>query len=440
MQPESVPALGSVSIEVDPDTFTVTWHPTDHGTARDPGPRTVPWFPSTGVLDYASATRPVAAPRRQDTVTAAGAHPTYGDPLIVRPDLRAVFHRVGSVLHSTPIHSGGADFTDATAVDWATADTDHDRVRVVEHNLAQCSALPTLDPPLHVVQVEQSGRLSLSFLLADTDGSPVIGPTPHHYQPYLDPGQLETATAQGLPALAAMWEDALRRRTTDGGWRFVPPEQVRDTLARLGFTVTGGAVERPGLVAALDAAAGNQWAPGWYGGTRLLALARFERALYGGDLHYDYHKPGSRRVAVASGGDRHGDLLGMQGPADVETLLHGERVYVRTGYSGGGQATPVEAGRVALHEPVLIDGALPVLDDQVSWSATCRRCGVPMSCGLVGRWDFVPYVHELGPDGGPTDPWCPAHPATDRRRPHAPVCRVTQRPDRDADGLPPART
>ncbi|WNV83151.1 hypothetical protein [Umezawaea sp. Da 62-37] len=423
-----------MSIEINPDTSTASWGPTDHGTADGPGFCTVPWFPSTGVLDYASATHPVAEFRRQDASATTGTSPTYGDPLIVRPDLGAVFHRMGSVLHTTPIRSGRADFTDSVAVEWAAADTDYDRVRVVEHNLAQCSTLPTLDPPLHVLQVEQSGRLSLSFLLADTDGNPVIGPTPHHYQPYLHPGQLETAAGQGLPALAAMWEDALRQRTTDGSWRFVPLEQVHDTLIRLGFTITDSAAKRSGLVGAFGAAAHRQWVPGWYGGTRLLALARFTRAYYGGDLHYDYHAPGSRRVAVAS--DRHGDLLGMQGPADVEALPRGERVYVRSGFPGGGMATPVEAGRVALHEPVLIDGPLPVFDDQVSWSASCRRCGMPMSCGLVGRWDFLPYVHELGPDDHSTGSWCSAHPVTDRRRPHAPVCRVVVRPDRDVDESP----
>lgn len=437
MQPESVPAAGSASIQVDPDTFTLTWHPADDDADRDQGQRTVPWFPSTGVLDYASASRPIPAPPRQATVTAAGTRPTYGDPLIVRPDLGSIYHRVGSVLHSTPIRGGVVDFVDfadSTMVDWTATGTDYDRVRVAEHNLAQCSDLPTLDPPLHVVQVEQSGRLSLSFLLADADGSPVIGPTPHHSQPYLFPGQLEAATTQGLPAIAELWENALRQPTTDGGWRFVPPGQAVDTLARLGFTVTGTA----GLVAALRADRGSRWVPGWYGGTRMLTLARFERGYRGRDLHYEFHKPGSRRVAVVgTDGDR--DLLGMQGPADVETRPPGVSVYLEAGYVGGGLATPVEAGRIALHEPVLIDGPLPVVDDGVNWSATCRRCGAPMSSGLVGRHDFLPYVHELAAelaDRGPVDPWCPAHPANDRPRPHAPVCRVVERPGPDTASLP----
>lgn len=443
MQPQSIPTVSSVLIEINPDTLTVTWHPSTDDAPLDRGPRTVRWFPSTGVLDYAAAPYPVPATQPRTASVAGRGSPAYGDPLVVRPDLGAVFCRSGSVLYSAPIRSHRVDFADAVAVDWTAADADRDQLRVIEHNLAQCSTQPTLDPPLHVVQVEANGRMSLSFLLADVDGSPVIGPTPHHYQPYLAPGQLETATAQGLPALTAMWEAALCQRTTDGGWRFVPPEHALETLAGLGFDVTGAAAERPGVVAALNAAAGSQWSPGWYGGTRLLALARFERATYGGDRHYDHHKPGTRRVAVAAdANDRYDrDLLAMQGPADVETLPPGQRVYVESGYPGGGLATPVEAGRAALHEPVLIAGTLPVLDHEVSWSATCRRCAAPMSCGLVGRFDFVPYVHELTADlsdRGPADLWCPAHPATDRRRPHAPVCRVTARPSRDTSVQPAA--
>ena len=349
----------------------------------------------------------------------------------MRTDLAAVFWRVSSVLYSAPIRRGRVDLDAAAVVDWTAAD--HARLRVIEHNLAQSSALPTLDPPLHVVQVERSGRLSLSTLVADVNGSPVIGPTPRHYQPYLSPGQLATATAQGLDALAAMWEQALRSRTADGIWRFVSPDRALETLAGLGFVVTGAAARRPGLTAALHGEPGTHWIPGWYGGTRLLALARFEQSTSGGDRQYAFHKPGSRRVAVAADADgRHRDMLCMQGPADVEDRPHGERVYVESGYLGGGMALPVAAGRVALHEPVLVDGPLPVLDHQVSWSATCRRCGAPMSCGLVGRYDFVPYLHELAaevPGRGPADLWCDAHPSTDRRRPHAPICQVIAPPE-----------
>ncbi|GAA2678824.1 MULTISPECIES: hypothetical protein [Actinosynnema] len=434
MESRSISTAGSASIVIAPDMFTLTWHQADHG------PLTVPWFASTGVLDYASASHQVAVSRPQ--AADAGAGPAYGDPLVVRPDLGGIYYRVGGVLHSAPIRGDRVDFTAAAAVDWAAADADYDRVRVVEHNLAQCSTLPTLDPPLHVVQVERSGRLSLSFLLADLDGSPLIGPTTHHYQPHLAPGRLKATTVQGLPALAALWEGALRRPTTGGGWRFLPPRQALETLTELGFTVTGAASRHPGLAAALNTGTDSQWVPGWYGGTRLLALARFERSHYGGDLHYEYHKPGSLRGAVSPSFDGvYGSLLGVQVRADVETRPPGERVYVESGYVGGGMARPVEAGQVALHEPVLIEGTLPIIDHEVSWSAACRRCSAPMSCGPVGRHDFVPYVHELAAESsglGPVGMWCPAHPVGDRTRPHAPVCRVDEGPDRDTLTLPAA--
>lgn len=427
MQPVTAPS--PARIDIDARARVLAWHPAD--TATGAKARTVPWFPSLGVLDYARADRPFPAQR---TATPAGTAPAFGDPLIVRTDLAAVFWRAGSVLHSAPIRDGRVDLAGAAAVDWAAAGAEREVLRVVEHNLAQCSAdLPTLDPPLHVVQVDRSGRLALSHLVADADGSPVIGPTPRHYQPYHFPGELEAATAHGLPALVALWEQALRRRTTDGGWRFVPPEGALDTLAGLGFAVTGAAVQRPGLAAALHAAAGRQWVPGWYGGTRLLALARFERADCGGDLQYLYHAPGSRRVAVAADGSDPlmGDGCTMQGPSDVETRPRYERVWVTDGARGYGESMPVDAGRVALHEPVLIDGPLPVHDAEASWSAACRRCGAPMSSGLVGRHDFVPYVHELAADAPASELWCDAYPsASARRRPHAPACRVVPRPAR----------
>ncbi|MFI6029453.1 hypothetical protein [Amycolatopsis magusensis] len=65
---------------------------------------------------------------------------------------------------------------------------------------------------MHLVQVEATGRVSLSYLVADADGSPVIGPSAHHPQPFPDSRQPEAAAAQGLPALAAMWEHELRAR------------------------------------------------------------------------------------------------------------------------------------------------------------------------------------------------------------------------------------
>lgn len=428
MQSSSVSAGKPALIEVHPDFRTTYWHPADSTGVTEA--RTVPWFPSLGLLDYADGSGPVP-PRHANAPSMPS--PVFGDPLIVRTDLAAVFWRASSVLHSAPIRHGCVNLVHGSAVDWTTTGAHHDVVQVVEHNLAQCSdALPTLDPPLHVVQVDRSGRLSLSYLVADVDGSPVIGPTPPHYQPFLPLSRVQAAASHGLPSVAAMWEEALRRRTTDGGWRFVPPERALDTLADAGFTVTSAVSERPGLVAALRAAEGSQWVSGWYGGTRLLTLARFERNPYGGDLHYDFHRPGSRRAAVAGTGSGHGigDRVDMRGPADVESRPHDERVYVEGAQGRSGMATPVEAGRVALHEPVLIDGPMPVVDHEVKWTAVCRRCTVPMSCDLLGPHDFVPYVHELTarmPDRGSLV-WCAEHPTQDRRRPHAPVCRVIEHP------------
>lgn len=194
MQTMPILATGSPLIEIDPATQIVTWHTAGEAAPAGDGPRTVPWFPSVGVLDYARADRPAHPRHRQ---TAAATAPVFGDPLVVRTDLAKVFWRAGSVLHSAPIRCGRVDVTDTDAgpVDWAASDP-HRRgqLRVIEHNLAQCSPLPTLDPPLHLVQVEESGRMSLSLLLHNSaDGSPVIGPTPRHLQPYLPPGHLETA-------------------------------------------------------------------------------------------------------------------------------------------------------------------------------------------------------------------------------------------------------
>lgn len=422
-QPTSVPAPERFPlIEVDFILNDVTWHLTAAGNPDERYTATVPWFAGIGVLDYADA-----EPRthHQPDVTSVGTFPAYGDPLIVRPDLAAVFWRVGSVLHTAPIRRRRVDFTAAAAIGWTAARAGRDELVAIEHNLAQCSTLPTLDPPLHVVQADMTGRLSLALLLADRDSSPVIGPATHHYPPSAWPGHVRMLAEHGPAALAAVWERQLTRSSEDGTWRLVPPTQAVQTLAASGFTVTGAAADRPGLVAAFNAAGDSQWAPGWYGGTRVLALARFRRQPNTGDRHYDYHEPGSRKVAgVYENGE---ELLGWHGPADVETLPPTQPVRVQLGYPGGARSLPIHAGHVALHEPVLIRGTIPVIDHEVSWTATCRRCDTALNSGAVGRFDFVPYVHELTPDPG-VSLWCPDHPRTDRRRPHAPVCEVTQRP------------
>ncbi|RAS59522.1 hypothetical protein C8D87_114134 [Lentzea atacamensis] len=409
----------SPRIEVDYSRRHVKWGLTGGDVSNRWFARTVPWFDQIGVLDYASSNYP--APQRP-TAKTSGPFPVYGDPLIVRPDLASVFWRAGSVLCAAPIRRGRVDFDDATPVWWPRAGADHDELTVIEHNLAQCSALPTVDPPLHVVQVDRSGRLSLSFLLADADGSPVIGPTPRHYQPWINPERLEAAAERGVAGFAAMWEARLGEPSEDGIWRFVPPAEVLDTLTGLGFTVTGAAAEQPGLVAAFDAARGSQWATGWYGGTRLLSLARFERGRYGRDGQYDVHEPGYRRIAA----DEDDGWYGMLARGDVETLPPARQVRMVSAF----RSVTVPAGTVALHEPVLISGPLPVLDHEVNWSASCRRCGVPLSSGEVGEFEFTPYVHELSAflhHRGPEALWCPAHPSTDRRRPHAPVCQPVER-------------
>ncbi|UUV32091.1 hypothetical protein NQK81_01200 [Amycolatopsis roodepoortensis] len=389
----------------------------------------MPWFGPTGVVDYAAATGPSAEESQQGDRDDAGLELSYGDPLIVRPELNAVLYRVGSLLHVAPIRDGHVEFDEARMVDWATAGPRLEQFRVIEHNLTECSPLPTLDPSLHVVQVEATGRITLSHLVADTDGSPVIGPVTHHYAPYLIDEEQEDAARHGLPAIAGLWQERMGAKGDQGGWEIAPPSQAL-TLAAAGFTVIGAAAERPGLDAAFRFHAGQQWVPGWYGGTRLLALARFRRGTVVRDLDYDYHEPGSRPVTVFDDPD----VYVMRGPTDVETRPHGESVNLRIAVSHWAQSTFVEAGKVAIQEPVLIEGSLPAVDHLVTWAANCRRCGVPLHSGAVGRYDFIPYVHDLHPDDW-KDP-CPAHPASDRRRPHAPVCRVIERPQEETPGLP----
>lgn len=407
-------------VEVDFALSRVTWHLAGDEVVDGHHSSAVPWFDSIGVLDYASA-EPATAPQPRE----AGARlPVYGDALIVRPDLAAVFWRAGSVLHSAPIRCGLVDFGDAAAVEWSASLIAHGQLLVIEHNLAQCSTLPTVDPPLHVVQVDRSGRLSLSFLVADVDGSPVIGPTPRHYQPWIYRDVFDDAARQGLPAVAAMWQSRLDEETEDGTWRFIPPAQVLDTLIGLGFAVTGPAAEQPGLVAAFDAARGSQWTSAWYGDSRLLTLARFERGHYGRDGQYTLHQPGHRRIAA----DKDSGWYGMLAQADVESLPSDQLVRM----VGTFRSKLVRAGQVALHEPDFIDGTLPVLDNETDWAAHCRRCDVPLSSGEVGQFHFTPYVHELTAflhhNNGPGTLWCPAHPSKDRLRPHAPVCRPVERP------------
>jgi hypothetical protein len=433
----SVFSSGLPRIEIDSVRGHVKWHLSEDDVPHNPFARTVPcvvpWFREIGVLDYAGADYPAPPrPRAKAKAKASGMFPLYGDPLIVRPDLGGVFWRVGNVLHAAPIRGHRVDFDDAEAVWWPMTGAYHDELTVIEHNLAQCSTVPTVDPTLHVVQVDRSGRLSLSFLISDVDGAPVIGPTPRHYQPWINPDELQRAAEHGFAGVAAMWRARLGMASEDGNWRFVPPSKVLDTLAGLGFTVTGAAAAQPGLVAAFadtqdtrgwyDGTHDSQWATGWYDGTRLLALARFERGRYGRDGQYDMRQPGYQRIAAD-----HGDgWYGMLARGDVESLPVEQQVRMVSAH----RSVTVPAGAVALHEPVLINGALPVLDHEVNWAASCRRCGVPLSSGEVGEFEFTPYVHELSAflrRRGPEALWCPAHPATGRRRPHAPVCRTVER-------------
>ncbi|HET6285776.1 MAG TPA: hypothetical protein VFG15_03365 [Amycolatopsis sp.] len=411
MQPKSDPAQEPVRIDVDPDSFTLTW-----------GGWTVPWFRTTGVVDYAAATpgpRPQGQPVDHDASTTL--KPSYGDPLIVRPDFCSIFYRVGSLLHVAPIRGGRVDLSAAAMVDWATAGGYLDNIRVIEHNLTECNSLPTLDPPLHLVQVEATGRMSVSLLVADTDGSPVIGPLTNDYAPYNSPNEVEFAAQEGLTVAAAMWHKRMGANGDTAGWDLVPPAAALDTLAAAGFTTTGDAAERTGLISAFGGGE-RQWVPGWYGDTRLLTLARFRAGTDHRDLEYDFHDPGSRRVTVFT----RTDAYVMRAPADVETRPHDEAVYLKYGAGGWGETRWADAGTVALQEPVLIDGTLPPADHLVCWAATCRRCDEPLYSFLVGAHDLVPYVHDLF---STTSNTCTAHPTSGRRRPHAPVCRVIAQPE-----------
>lgn len=428
MPSPSTPVDRAPVIEINPKTATVTWFP----IGEDSSGGSVPWFPSIGVLDYARA-RPVSPDRAQSGPgTVAAPAPAYGEPLIVGTDLAAVYWRSHNLLCTAPIRSGRVNFAAAETVDWATAG---EEMVLIEHNLAQCCPQRTLDPPLQVLRTDATGRLSFAFVVAADDGIPVIGPSSHHEQPWVPAQELETAQGVGLAGTMALWSSALRIGDQAGSWRLLPGRQALAELDAAGFTVTGPAARRPGLVAAL--ADPGQWPTGWYGWTRALALARYERCFYGGDLRYDQHKPGSRRVAVRGDGRNLRDRLGMQGPADVETLPPEQHVYVEAGWIGGAIATPVPAGRVALCEPTLLDGPLPRRNDDPRWQAECRRCGVVMSSAAVGE-SWRPYVHELAahiPGRGPAGLWCPAHPETGRRRPHAPTCRVVPPPDSAVTGL-----
>jgi hypothetical protein len=421
MHPAHVPAGHAPVIEIDPETSTLTWHRTDEHGQTEPDARRVPWFASIGVLDYASAspTRPHPPGHHDGAVPL----PVYGDPLIVRPDAAAVFWRAENLLSSAPIRAGRVDFAAAAPVDWAA---DPDRYVLIEHNLAQIAPVRTLDPPLHVVRVDASGRLSFARLVVGAEGAPVIGPVGHHYQPWAIAEALAAAAAGGLAGLAVTSECELRIGDRLGSWQVLSPPDALAALATAGFTVTGAPAQRPGLVSAL-ATAQRRWTTGWYAGTRLFALARYIPRAYGGDGWYHFDQPGLRRVAVAASDDPYdcGDLLGVHGPADVETRPPDQRVYVSMGWDGGGFATPLPARQMVLCEPTFLDGPLPPLDHDRRWQAACRRCGAPMTSAEVGP-NWVPYLHELLADQPGTEQiWCPAHPDT-RRRPHAPVCRVAE--------------
>jgi len=414
-----VPAAHAPVIEIDPETTTLTWHHTDKHGQTAPDAHRVPWFASIGVLDYTRASTSPTGPQQPGHHEAAVAVPAYGDPLIVRAEEAAVFWRADNLLSSAPIQAGRVDFSAAAPVDCAAAP---DRYLLIEHNLAQMAPVRTLDPPLHVLRVQASGRLSVARLVAGAEGAPVIGPVGHHYQPFVRAEELAAAAAGGLTGLAVLWESELRIGDTLGSWQVLAPPAALAALATAGFTVTGAPAGRPGLVSAL-ATARQRWTTGWYAGTRLLALARY--LPHRMNCWYDYDQPGLRRVAVATSDDPYdrGDLLGVHGPADVETTPPDQRVYVSMGWDGGGFAAPLPAGQMVLCEPTFLDGPLPVLDYDPVWQAACRRCGAPMTSAEAGP-NWVPYLHELHADQPGTDRiWCPAHPDT-RRRPHAPVCRV----------------
>ncbi len=354
-----VPAAHAPVIEIDPETTTLTWHHTDKHGQTAPDAHRVPWFASIGVLDYTRASTSPTGPQQPGHHEAAVAVPAYGDPLIVRAEEAAVFWRADNLLSSAPIQAGRVDFSAAAPVDCAAAP---DRYLLIEHNLAQMAPVRTLDPPLHVLRVQASGRLSVARLVAGAEGAPVIGPVGHHYQPFVRAEELAAAAAGGLTGLAVLWESELRIGDTLGSWQVLAPPAALAALATAGFTVTGAPAGRPGLVSAL-ATARQRWTTGWYAGTRLLALARY--LPHRMNCWYDYDQPGLRRVAVATSDDPYdrGDLLGVHGPADVETTPPDQRVYVSMGWDGGGFAAPLRAlppraaRRPTRHRPDLVPGA-----------------------------------------------------------------------------------